>query len=760
MRKTRVDGRQTGLRAADARHVCRILQFAIPLTFTYVGQAEAPQGKADVLEAKAPTTSRVRFFVNSRDAPADHGELAGARETGAAGRGAAGPGAVPPGAPAGSRRHRAAAPGAHASRRGRSHARLRRTGGRRPPAAHLRGAGRHSRAAPGTAMRSRRRCRAGAAAGRTRPGRRQHRRRVPASTSRTIATSTGSSCRSGCAAPSAPTPPKRPPSTASGSTRRSIRGSSRFGNEASGCRCSAGVLLLLVLATRPRLAQAPRAPRCIVTVVDPERRGHARRDGHASSALDDATKALVIAPVKTTDKGIATLERLAPAATRFRREFPGFEPRPPQGRPAARRRQQARASCSRSRRCRTRSPSAATRRTSAADRRSTFGTAMTREQIEALSDDPDEMAQQLQDMAGPTPCCASTASRGPAAAEGADQVDPHHPRRVRRREPLCRRPVHRHHHAARRGAAPRRRQLPLARRIDERAQSAHHDKGPGADAELTAATSAASLMKNRSSFSLVGQRQVVVTSRRTCFVYVPGVGTRSEPLDIRAAQRQRVACFGLLDYAITRDQTLRVNVTSHFGSIRGTSASAATTRSSAPSRPRTRRRSCASRKPDRSAGASSPTPACSSAERREFASAIEAPTLPRDGRADDRRRRRCAAARHAHGLQSAVRSRLRPRHPLGADRHQPRWRFVSVRRLVELSRHLHVREPRGLRRGPAAQLHAAHRRSEHQLPERPGRHLSAGRHPRAQEPDAQSRACATRRRPTCATTTTSGRASA
>ena len=39
-------------------------------------------------------------------------------------------------------------------------------------------------------------------------------------------------------------------------------------------------------------------------------------------------------------------------------------------------------------------------REAASDRRSTFGTAMTREQIEALSDDPDEMAQQLQDLAG------------------------------------------------------------------------------------------------------------------------------------------------------------------------------------------------------------------------------------------------------------------------------------------------------------------------------------------------------------------------
>ena len=38
---------------------------------------------------------------------------------------------------------------------------------------------------------------------------------------------------------------------------------------------------------------------------------------------------------------------------------------------------------------------------SAADRQSTFGTVLTREQLEALSDDPDILRQQLQDMAGP-----------------------------------------------------------------------------------------------------------------------------------------------------------------------------------------------------------------------------------------------------------------------------------------------------------------------------------------------------------------------
>jgi hypothetical protein len=37
-----------------------------PLTFTYVGQAEAPQGKADVLEAKAPPNFSLQLFINSQ----------------------------------------------------------------------------------------------------------------------------------------------------------------------------------------------------------------------------------------------------------------------------------------------------------------------------------------------------------------------------------------------------------------------------------------------------------------------------------------------------------------------------------------------------------------------------------------------------------------------------------------------------------------------------------------------------------------------
>jgi hypothetical protein len=38
---------------------------AYPLTFSYVGMAEAPQGRADVLEAKGEGNFAVRFFINA-----------------------------------------------------------------------------------------------------------------------------------------------------------------------------------------------------------------------------------------------------------------------------------------------------------------------------------------------------------------------------------------------------------------------------------------------------------------------------------------------------------------------------------------------------------------------------------------------------------------------------------------------------------------------------------------------------------------------
>ena len=64
---------------------------------------------------------------------------------------------------------------------------------------------------------------------------------------------------------------------------------------------------------------------------------------------------------------------------------------------------------------------------------------------------------------------------------------------------------------------------------------------------------------------------------------------------------------------------------------------------------------------------------------------------------------------------------------------------LALGRSHQLPRHLHVREPRRLRRRPAAQLHPAHRRSEHRLHLLPGRALRAGRLSHPAQPDAERR---------------------
>jgi hypothetical protein len=63
---------------------------AFPLTFTYAGQAEAPQGKADVLDVKGPANFSGRFFI------ADNGLPIMFTWQAPAGPGAPPPGAAPP----------------------------------------------------------------------------------------------------------------------------------------------------------------------------------------------------------------------------------------------------------------------------------------------------------------------------------------------------------------------------------------------------------------------------------------------------------------------------------------------------------------------------------------------------------------------------------------------------------------------------------------------------------------------------------------
>ena len=85
----------------------------------------------------------------------------------------------------------------------------------------------------------------------------------------------------------------------------------------------AAAVLLSALAAAPAWAQAPRG-RLIVTVVDTS--GAVIPDATVTVVgIDETTKGAVVPPVKTTDKGLATLDGLAPGRYSISAEFPGFE---------------------------------------------------------------------------------------------------------------------------------------------------------------------------------------------------------------------------------------------------------------------------------------------------------------------------------------------------------------------------------------------------------------------------------------------------
>jgi hypothetical protein len=174
-----------------------------------------------------------------------------------------------------------------------------------------------------------------------------------------------------------------------------------------------GVLLGLVLSlglspvafakgdpTAPRaFAQAPAAGTLHVTVVDQTGAVIVGATVTVTGA-ENATSAATPAPVQTSDTGVASVSGLAPGRYSVQAEFPGFEPRllkdvrvrgGENKQVAVLPIQKVEASVT----------VAQDKQEAAADRAQSFGTALTRDEIEALSDDPATLQQQLQDMAGP-----------------------------------------------------------------------------------------------------------------------------------------------------------------------------------------------------------------------------------------------------------------------------------------------------------------------------------------------------------------------
>ncbi len=318
---------------------------------------------------------------------------------------------------------------------------------------------------------------------------------------------------------------------------------------------AAFAILAGVVSAPPAWAQAARA-RVIVTVVDPS--GGVIPDATVSLiGLEDATKAAAVEPVKTTDKGLATFEGVALGRYSIQGSFPGFEL-------GLLREVRLRSGDNKHvvvlpiKKMESEVTVGRDAQNVASDRRSTFGTALTREQIEALSDDPDEMQQQLQDMAGPNAILRIDSFEGGRLPPKSQIKSIHITRDAFAAE---------NHFAGglfidiitQPGIGPLRGGVNM--RLRDGSMSARSPftttKGPERMQNYQTFFGG-SLLKEKSSFNLsIGGQSSFETPNR--FVYIPGVGTRSEPLSIR---RPNDGLFlnGLLDYAITPDQTLRVGV--------------------------------------------------------------------------------------------------------------------------------------------------------------------------------------------------------
>jgi hypothetical protein len=158
-------------------------------------------------------------------------------------------------------------------------------------------------------------------------------------------------------------------------------------------------LCLALLTSLSASAQSPATGTLQVTVLD-ETRGVLPGATVTLTGIDAATKAATIAPGLTSPQGQVRFENLAPGRYSIKAEFSGFQTRTmPEVRVRSGENKQVVVLPI------DRLLSSVTverdKQTAASDRDITFGTVLTREQIDALSDDPDELRRQLQDIGGP-----------------------------------------------------------------------------------------------------------------------------------------------------------------------------------------------------------------------------------------------------------------------------------------------------------------------------------------------------------------------
>ena len=319
--------------------------------------------------------------------------------------------------------------------------------------------------------------------------------------------------------------------------------------------CLIAALLHVAAFVNPVVAQTPQAGKLLVRVVDTTG-GVLPKATITIVGVEEATKGVTIPPAKADDKGQATIEKLVPGRYAVRAEYEGFLP-------AEVKEYRVRAGDNKVEL--TLPLKGLTEgvvvgrdaRDVATDRTLTFGSVLTREQIQALSDDPDEMRRQLQEMAGPDAIIKVDSFEG-------QQLPPKSQIKSIR--------ISRDQFAAENHSAFSSIDIvtqpgigPLRTSVNGNFYDSSMDgknplvnaRGPGQERSAFGAVGG-TLVKNKADFSISvnGSNNWASPQLYTSTI---GGSTRSEFLPIRQPS-VNAGVSGLLNYALTKDQTIRFGV--------------------------------------------------------------------------------------------------------------------------------------------------------------------------------------------------------
>jgi len=301
-------------------------------------------------------------------------------------------------------------------------------------------------------------------------------------------------------------------------------------------------------------AQAPRA-RLLVTVADTT--GAVIPDAKVTVlALDEAATGAVIPPVQTSAEGVATFAGLVPGRYSIAAAFTGFDPglltdlrlRSGDNKHVIVLRIQA---LQETVTVGQEGQAAASTRTN-----SSFGVELNDDQLEALSDDPDELARQLKDLAGPNAIIRVDSFEGlelPPKSQiksihvTRDQFAAESPNPGDTFVEVITQP----------GIGPVRGSFNANVRAGSLTARSPFASVRGADQNTRyGLTLGGSLARNKASFS-INARGSSQYSAPNLYAAVPGGGTRTDTLKLKTPT-DGLNASALLDYALTRDQTLRL----------------------------------------------------------------------------------------------------------------------------------------------------------------------------------------------------------